>query len=88
MKKVKISIIGESKTGKAILIFLIRNYLRSLGFEVGIDPTPDYRSEEQMSYYVHRNFDKKISAIKEKVKINMNGVQIFEPNELKGGQIK
>lgn len=78
-KQIKISVIGEQKSGKSTIIFLIRNYLKRLGFEVQIDPSPDYDSEELMSFHVHRNFESKVKAVKNKTNIVIDKKVIFNP---------
>ena len=75
MKKIKITIAGETNTGKSRITYLIKEALLSKGFIVEFEDF-DFGNGNNFDKAMSINFDKTINTIKEKTKIIIEQVQL------------
>ena len=75
MKTIKITISGETKTGKSRLTYLIKEMLREKGFNVEFEDF-DFGNEQNFDHIMSKNLDETINSIKEQTKIIIEQVQI------------
>ena len=74
--EITINVVGYSATGKSTIQLLIADTLRSYGFNVNVNVTPDYKDEQDLRYY-HKIYGEDIlESIHKKIKqINVNEVR-------------
>ena len=68
-KKVTIIVAGESATGKTHVIFILKKFLRTLGFDVELEPSVDYPTEVEFHKYASSRTADINETIQERSKI-------------------
>lgn len=78
MKKqdLTITVSGELASGKSILTYLLKEFLRDKGFEVNLEPNLEFQTELDFDKNIAENINKNIKALKETRKITFKVVQL------------
>ena len=81
-QEIRISIIGNSATGKSTLMFEIYNHLIELGFDVELPDMSfengnDYANQDSFINQMLDNREERINAVKNKTKITLREIQAY-----------
>jgi len=85
-KEIRISVVGNTATGKSTLMFEIYNLLTELGFDVELPPEgkengSDYASSESFINQMLSNREERLNAVKAKTKITLREIQSYNVNQ-------
>ena len=85
-KEIRISVVGNTATGKSTLMFEVYNLLTELGFDVELTPMS---KEEGSAYASHESFinnmlekrEERLQAVRAKTKITLREIQSYNVNQ-------
>ena len=85
-KEIRISVVGNTATGKSTLMFEIYNLLLELGFDVELPPMSkenggDYASQESFINQMLTYREERLDAVKAKIKITLREIQSYNVNQ-------
>jgi uridine kinase len=85
-KEIRISVVGNTATGKSTLMFEIYNLLLELGFDVELPPMSkenddDYASQESFINQMLTCREERLDAVKAKTKITLREIQSYNVNQ-------
>lgn len=75
MKEISINVVGTNDSGKSRLLYLIKEFLMSEGFNVDFECNPDYQSGAAFDTAMKKNFDEVINHFKETRIIKIKEIQ-------------
>jgi hypothetical protein len=85
-KEIRISIVGNTATGKSALMFEVYNLLTELGFDVELPPMSrengdDYANHESFINQMLSCREERLNAVKAKTKITLREIQSYNVNQ-------
>ncbi len=75
-EKLIITVSGRAMSGKSLLSFLLKKFLRENGFDVKHEVSLDYQNENQFERQMSKNFDEVIGQMKEQREILIKEEQL------------
>lgn len=75
MKTIQITISGPTASGKTTVFYLIKDFLKTMGFDVDLTISTDYDSEEQLDLNIRKDLMCRLDVLKKKCKIQIQEQQ-------------
>ena len=76
MKKLSITVSGETNSGKSRMLYLLKHLLKGHGFNVKVKVPSDYNYLDEFEIQMDKNFEEVINYIKETRIIHLNEINI------------